>query len=67
VSLTVANAAYQRFSVALIPHTRDVTNANSWQEGTHVNLEVDIVAKYVERLTQWTPNTPAAIRYRDVR
>jgi riboflavin synthase alpha subunit len=31
--------AYQRFSVALIPHTRDVTNANSWQEGTHVNLK----------------------------
>jgi riboflavin synthase len=58
VSLTVANAAYQRFSVALIPHTRDVTNANGWQEGTHVNLEVDIVAKYVERLTQWTAQHP---------
>jgi riboflavin synthase len=53
VSLTVANVAYNRFSVALIPHTRAVTTAGDWQEGTQVNLEVDIIAKYVERLTQW--------------
>jgi riboflavin synthase len=54
VSLTVANVAYNRFSVALIPHTRTVTTAGEWQEGTQVNLEVDIIAKYVERLTQWS-------------
>jgi riboflavin synthase len=53
ISLTVANVAYHRFSVALIPHTRTVTTAGDWQEGTQVNLEVDIIAKYVERLTQW--------------
>jgi riboflavin synthase len=58
VSLTVANAAYRRFSVALIPHTRDVTTAGHWQEGTQVNLEVDVIAKYVERLTQWTAQHP---------
>ena len=53
ISLTVANAAYNKFSVALIPHTREVTTAGSWQSGGRVNVEVDIVAKYVERLTQW--------------
>jgi riboflavin synthase len=58
VSLTVANAAYRRFSVALIPHTRDVTTAGDWNEGHHVNLEVDVIAKYVERLTQWTSQHP---------
>ena len=55
VSLTVANAAYRRFSVALIPHTREVTTAGAWAPGTQVNLEVDIIAKYVERLTSWLP------------
>ena len=62
ISLTVANVAYNKFSVALIPHTREVTSAGSWQSGGRVNVEVDIVAKYVERLTQWAagpkPETP---------
>lgn len=54
VSLTVANVAYSKFSVALIPHTRSVTTAGEWEPGANVNLEVDLIAKYVERLTQWT-------------
>jgi riboflavin synthase len=54
VSLTVANVAYRKFSVALIPHTREVTNAGEWIEGANVHLEVDVIAKYVERLTNWT-------------
>jgi riboflavin synthase len=53
ISLTVANVAYARFSVALIPHTRANTTAGQWSAGTSPNIEVDIVAKYVERLTQW--------------
>lgn len=53
VSLTVANAAYNRFSIALIPHTSEVTIAGEWQQGAQVNLEIDVIAKYVERLTQW--------------
>ncbi len=53
ISLTVANVAYNKFSVALIPHTREVTAAGRWQAGGRVNVEVDVVAKYVERLTQW--------------
>ena len=54
VSLTVANASYNKFSVALIPHTREVTTAGEWEVGKTVNLEVDIIAKYVDRLTTWT-------------
>ncbi len=56
ISLTVANVAYSRFSVALIPHTREVTTAGSWTDGKSVNLEVDVIAKYVERLMVWQAN-----------
>ncbi len=58
VSLTVANAAYDKFSVALIPHTREVTNAKSWMPGARVNVEVDVLAKYIERLSTWTRAEP---------
>lgn len=58
VSLTVANVAYSRFSVALIPHTREVTTSGAWETGSWVNLEVDIIAKYVERLMIWQQSTP---------
>ncbi|HVF09476.1 MAG TPA: riboflavin synthase [Abditibacteriaceae bacterium] len=54
ISLTVANVAYSRFSVALIPHTRAVTTAGVWSAGMPVNLETDVLAKYVERLMQWS-------------
>ena len=53
ISLTVANVAYTKFSVALISHTRENTTAGSWREGSTVNLETDVLAKYVERLAQW--------------
>ena len=54
ISLTVANVAYSRFSVAIIPHTREVTTASGWQAGAQVNIETDILAKHVERLLQWS-------------
>lgn len=54
ISLTVANVAYNKFSVALIPHTRAVTTAGEWEQGVNANIEVDLIAKYVERLTLWT-------------
>ena len=57
ISLTVANVAYSRFSVALIPHTRQVTTAGEWQPGVSVNVEVDLMAKYVERILQWAGNS----------
>jgi riboflavin synthase len=50
VSLTIAGLGESSFSVALIPHTREVTTLGSAREGDDVNLEVDVVAKYVERL-----------------
>jgi riboflavin synthase len=54
ISLTVANVAYSRFSVAIIPHTRDVTTAGRWEPGVRVNIETDIIARYVERFMTWS-------------
>lgn len=50
VSLTVASLTEERFSVALIPHTLEVTTLGLRNEGDTVNLEIDVLAKYVERL-----------------
>ena len=50
VSLTIARLGEESFTVALIPYTRDVSTLGSAVEGDEVNLEVDVVAKYVERL-----------------
>jgi riboflavin synthase len=50
VSLTVTAVADDRFEVALIPHTLAVTTLGARQPGDGVNLETDLVAKYVERL-----------------
>ncbi len=52
ISLTVAALKPGAFSVALIPFTLEVTNLGAAREGDAVNLEVDVVAKYVERLLQ---------------
>jgi riboflavin synthase len=49
VSLTVARADKATFTVALIPHTLEATIAKSYKTGSKVNLEVDIVARYVAR------------------
>lgn len=50
VSLTIAELGDSGFAVALVPHTLRVTTLGSLQPGDEVNLEVDILAKYVERL-----------------
>ncbi|MGZ5291727.1 MAG: riboflavin synthase [Actinomycetota bacterium] len=52
ISLTVAAADAETFSVALIPHTLDVTTLGSTRVGDPVNLEVDVIAKYVEALLE---------------
>ena len=49
VSLTVADRAEKTFSVAIIPHTAEVTTLGTARVGTPVNLEADIIGKYVER------------------
>jgi riboflavin synthase len=50
VSLTIAALGGQSFGVALIPHTREVTTLGAAAEGDELNLEVDVLAKHVERL-----------------
>lgn len=50
VSLTVAEADEKGFAVWLIPHTLEVTNLADLRSGSKVNLEFDLLGKYVERL-----------------
>ncbi|MEX1279497.1 MAG: riboflavin synthase [Acidimicrobiia bacterium] len=52
VSLTVASVGDDDFDIALIPHTLAVTTLGRREPGDRVNLEVDVLAKYVERLLQ---------------
>ena len=49
ISLTVANVDDTSFSIAIIPHTWEVTNLSNKTSGDSVNIEVDVLAKYVER------------------
>ncbi|MBP6374513.1 MAG: riboflavin synthase [Flavobacterium sp.] len=50
VSLTVVNSKENAFSVAIIPYTYAHTNFHAFQVGTKVNLEFDVIGKYVSRL-----------------
>ena len=52
VSLTIAAVARDAFTVALVPHTVRTTTLGRVRPGDEVNLEVDVVAKYVERLLE---------------
>ncbi len=52
VSLTVVNSGLNTFSVAIIPYTYEHTNFNALQEGDIVNLEFDVIGKYVKRLLE---------------
>ncbi|MGZ4168728.1 MAG: riboflavin synthase [Solirubrobacteraceae bacterium] len=54
VSLTIAGLADASFTVSLIPETLERTNLGHAEVGTTVNLEVDVLAKYVERLVATT-------------
>ena len=56
VSLTVAELADDRFGVSLIPETLERTTLGSVAEGDGVNLELDVVARYVERLLHFKEN-----------
>lgn len=53
VSLTLVDVEDERFSVALIPHTLSVTTLGLRQVGDPVNLETDLLAKYVQRQLEW--------------
>jgi riboflavin synthase len=49
ISLTIAELEEDAFVVAVIPHTRKITNIGRWAEGARVNLEADMIGKYVRR------------------
>lgn len=49
ISLTIASLTHNEFSIAVIPHTSEVTTLGQRRVGDTVNIEVDVLAKYVER------------------
>lgn len=53
VSLTVCNSGKNSFQVAIIPYTHDHTNFGQIEKGTVVNLEFDIVGKYISKMMQF--------------
>ncbi|MBW8305850.1 MAG: riboflavin synthase [Thiobacillus sp.] len=57
VSLTVNHVDGARFALNLIPHTLEMTTLKHLKAGSRVNLEVDMIARYVERLAQFTNTT----------
>ena len=59
VSLTISNLFDDGFEVALIPHTKGVTTLGDKRVGTHVNIEVDLLGRYIERLLTY-PSTEGA-------
>ena len=57
ISLTVVDAGEKSFTISMIPHTREVTNFKNKRIGSFVNIETDILAKYIERLTKFKEKT----------
>ena len=58
ISLTVAQVTDSDFTVSLIPHTREVTNLGSKKTGSPINIETDVLGKYVEKMLKGS-NAPA--------
>ncbi len=52
ISLTVVNSKKNSFSVAIIPYTYEFTNFHAFKNGTEVNLEFDVIGKYVAKLLE---------------
>lgn len=60
VSLTVNTVETDTFSVNLIPHTLQMSSLRNLGVGSRVNLEVDLIARYVERMAQWNDKGDSA-------
>jgi riboflavin synthase len=60
ISLTVAKLEGNRCTIAIIPHTVEMTNLNSLKPGDPINLEADLIAKYVEKMMH-PEGTPSAV------
>lgn len=58
ISLTIASAGESEFAVSVIPHTLSRTTLSRAGKGMRVNLEFDVIGKYVERLVTTGKNTP---------
>lgn len=56
ISLTVAKLERNRCTIAIIPHTIEMTNLHSLKPGDPVNLEADLIAKYVEKMMKREPS-----------
>jgi riboflavin synthase len=52
ISLTIAGLADDHFEIAIIPKTWEVTNLSHLKPGDEVNIEVDVLGKYIEKLLQ---------------
>ena len=62
ISLTVAKIERNEVTVAIIPHTAEMTNLTSLKPGDPVNLEVDMIAKYVEKMMHGeSSNSPITV------
>jgi riboflavin synthase len=55
ISLTVAKLEGKKCTIAIIPHTVEMTNLNSLKPGDPMNLEADLIAKYVEKMMTSEP------------
>ena len=64
ISLTVAKLEKNRCTVAIIPHTVEMTNLHSLKPGDPVNLEADLIAKYVEKMVKG--DSPSALTIEDL-
>ncbi len=56
ISLTIAEAQGRRIKIAVIPHTYESTNLSELRTGDYVNIECDIIAKYVEKFLSTRDN-----------
>ena len=60
ISLTVNEVKGDQFYLNIVPHTADKTNVGTWEVGTQLNLEVDVIARYLERLLSGSVNDGAS-------
>ena len=63
-SLTVNKCDNKTFSIVVIPHTLEVTLLGTLREGAPVNIEVDLIGKYVEKMLQAEPGNPVKMQGR---
>ncbi|HEX9878181.1 MAG TPA: riboflavin synthase [Gammaproteobacteria bacterium] len=67
VSLTVNAVHGAIFEVNIVPHTREMTIISGYRVGTAVNIEVDIIARYLERLASWASESEAGVNLESLR